>query len=207
MSLGGIYRPAVEKRACIRAAKTDRLAARGEFGGFHSRPASLILVLAVLVGIFVSIRKHSPSPRNHLWMLAWTLVFLHFLVQVFEVHTGLVEGLIESVEVGALEIAGVLFAISMSITAEDSHLRRVLSGVLIVPLALYTIGATLEWRAHWIWPACWRRYLLWGSPFRFMPTAGPRYFTYVSRWYWRAPAYGRWPRNCGGNPIPARRAC
>lgn len=108
-----------------------------------------ILVLAVLVGIFVSIRKHSPSPRNHLWMLAWTLVFVHFLVQVFEVHTGLVEGLIESVDTGALEIAGVLFAISMSITAEDSHLRRVLSFVLVVPLALYTIGATLEWRADW----------------------------------------------------------
>lgn len=108
-----------------------------------------ILVLAVLVGIFISIRKHSPSPRIHLWIFSWTLVFIHFFVQVFEVHTGLVEGIIESIDIGALEIAGILFAISMSITAEDSRLRRVLAFVLIVPVVFYTVAATLGWRANW----------------------------------------------------------
>jgi hypothetical protein len=104
---------------------------------FDSRPAS-ILVLAVLVGMFVSIRKHSPSPRIHLWILAWTLVFVHFFVQVFEVHTGL------------LEIAGVLFAISMRVTAEDSRLWRILAFVLIIPVAFHVVGATLGWCANWI---------------------------------------------------------
>jgi signal transduction histidine kinase len=109
-----------------------------------------ILVLAVLVGIFVSIRKHSPSPRIHLWIIAWTLVLVHFFVQVLEVHTGLVEGIIESVDIGALEIAGALFAISMSITAEDSRLRRVLAIVLIIPVAFHAVGSTIAWPANWI---------------------------------------------------------
>jgi two-component system, NtrC family, sensor kinase len=109
-----------------------------------------ILTLAVLVGIFISIRKHSPSPRIHLWIVAWTLVFVHFFVQVFEVHTGLTEGIIETIDIGALEIAGVLFAISMSITAQDSRLRRLLTYLLVVPVAVHAAGTTLGWHANWI---------------------------------------------------------
>ena len=109
-----------------------------------------ILVLAVLVGIFVSIRKHSPSPRIHLWIVAWTLVLIHFFVEVFEGHTGLLEGIIESIDVGALEIAGVLFAVSMSTIAEDRRLRRLLTFLIAVPVAFHAVGSTLEWHANGI---------------------------------------------------------
>jgi C4-dicarboxylate-specific signal transduction histidine kinase len=109
-----------------------------------------ILVLAVLVGIFISIRKHSPTPRIHLWILAWTLVLVHFFVQVFEVHTGLVEGIIESIDIGALEIAGAIFAISVSTTVEDTRLRRILTFLIVVPVAFHAVGATLGWHANWI---------------------------------------------------------
>ena len=47
-----------------------------------------ILILAVLVGIFLSLRKHAPSMRVRLWTYAWSLIFLHFLIQAFETHTG-----------------------------------------------------------------------------------------------------------------------
>ena len=54
-----------------------------------------ILVLTVLVGIFLSLRKHTTSPRVRLWAYAWALILLHFLVQPFETHTGVLEKLLE----------------------------------------------------------------------------------------------------------------
>jgi signal transduction histidine kinase len=140
----------VKKAPCIQDVITDRLTGKGDLVASILDRLPSILVLAVLVGIFVSVRRHSPSPRIHLWIIAWMLVFVHFFVQVFEVHTGLLEGIIESIDVGALEIAGILFAISMSSMAEDIRLRRLLAFVLIIPVAFYTVGATLEWRANWI---------------------------------------------------------
>ena len=50
-----------------------------------------ILVLAVLVGIFLSLRKHAPSARIRLWTYAWAFIFLHFFIQAFETHTGTLE--------------------------------------------------------------------------------------------------------------------
>ncbi|MFZ0878950.1 MAG: hypothetical protein WA002_05605, partial [Candidatus Acidiferrales bacterium] len=50
-----------------------------------------ILTLAVLVGIFLALRKHSTSARIRLWTYAWALIFIHFLIQVFETHTGTIE--------------------------------------------------------------------------------------------------------------------
>lgn len=109
-----------------------------------------ILVLAVLVGIFVSIRKYSPSPRIRLWIFAWALVFVHFFIQIFETRTGLIEGIYESIELGALVVAGVLFAISMSDIVEDNRIRRTVAVALIVPVAFYTVGASLGWHAYWL---------------------------------------------------------
>src|ERR1700737_3573885 len=46
-----------------------------------------ILILAVLVGIFVALRRHVKSPRLTLWITAWMLIFIHFFVQIFEPKT------------------------------------------------------------------------------------------------------------------------
>ena len=72
-----------------------------------------ILVLLVLVGIFLSLRRHAPSARIRLWTYAWALIFLHFFIQAFETHTGTLENILESIDIGALELSGVVFAISM----------------------------------------------------------------------------------------------
>ena len=47
-----------------------------------------ILVLAVMVGIFVALRRHVKSARLHLWIAAWILIFSHFFVQLFEPADG-----------------------------------------------------------------------------------------------------------------------
>ena len=109
-----------------------------------------ILILAVLVGIFISIRKHSPSQRTRLWIFAWTLIFIHFLVQVFETRTGFAEGLIESLDLAALELSGVVFLISLARAAEDRLRRNVLFLILVPAATLHATGATFGWQDRWL---------------------------------------------------------
>lgn len=112
-----------------------------------------ILILAVLVGIFISLRKHSPSQRTRLWIFAWTLIFIHFLVQVFETRTGFVEGLIESLDLAALELSGVVFLISLARAAEDRLRRNVLFLILVPAATLHATGATFGWQNRWLMAA------------------------------------------------------
>jgi len=108
-----------------------------------------ILVLAVLVGIFISIRRHSASPRMRLWVFAWALIFLHFVMQACEGRAGVLEQIIETMDLAALELGGIVFAVSMSEAVKDIFWRRVLLWSLGVPAVLCTAGATFDWPAHW----------------------------------------------------------
>ncbi len=109
-----------------------------------------ILTLAVLVGIFLALRKHSPEARVRLWTYAWALIFLHFLVQVFETHTGFAENVVESIDLGALELSGVVFVVSMSQAVMDRTRRALVLSVLIVPTAFHAVAATFDWRLRGI---------------------------------------------------------
>ena len=40
-----------------------------------------VLTVAVLVGIFLALKRHSHSARLQLWMVAWLLIFTHFAAQ------------------------------------------------------------------------------------------------------------------------------
>src|SRR6202451_125014 len=106
-----------------------------------------MLVLFVLVGIFLSLRKHAPSARIRLWTYAWALIFLHFFVQAFETHTGTLENILESIDIGSLELSGVVFVVSMTLAVEDRKKRLKMLAVLVVPTAFYTVAAVLCWPA------------------------------------------------------------
>jgi hypothetical protein len=103
-----------------------------------------ILVLFVLVGIFLSLRKHAPSARTRLWTYAWALIFLHFFIQAFETHSGALEKILESIDLGALELSGMVFAVSMTQAVEDRKKRLTMLLVLTVPTAFHAIAATFE---------------------------------------------------------------
>ncbi len=104
-----------------------------------------ILVLFVLVGIFLSLRKHAPSARIQLWTYAWALIFLHFFIQAFETHTGTLENILESVDIGSLELSGVVFAVSMTLAVEDRKKRLIMLTVLAVPTAFHAVAAVFDW--------------------------------------------------------------
>ena len=108
-----------------------------------------ILILAVLVGTFISLRKHSPSERTRLWIVAWALIFAHFFVQIFETRTGFVEQIFESVDLAALELSGVVFLVSLARSAEDKLRRHVLFAILVPSAMLHAIGATFDWHNRW----------------------------------------------------------
>lgn len=108
-----------------------------------------ILILAVLVGTFISLRKHSPSERTRLWIVAWALIFVHFFIQIFETRTGLVEQIFESIDITALELSGVVFLVSLARSAEDKVRRHVLFAILVPSAAVHAIGATFDWHNRW----------------------------------------------------------
>jgi signal transduction histidine kinase len=107
-----------------------------------------ILVLFVLVGIFLSLRKHAPSTRIRLWTYAWALIFLHFFVQAFETHTGTLENILESIDIGALELSGVVFVVSMTQAVEDRKNRLTMLAVLAVPTAFHAVAAVFDWHIY-----------------------------------------------------------
>jgi signal transduction histidine kinase len=104
-----------------------------------------ILVLAVLVGIFLSLRKHAPSARIRLWTYAWAFIFLHFFIQAFETHTGTLETIIESIDIAALELSGVVFVTSMIQEVEIRSKRRSLLALLGIPVAFHAFAASFDW--------------------------------------------------------------
>src|SRR5260221_12809530 len=68
-----------------------------------------ILVLAVMVGIFVALRRHVKSARLHLWITAWGLIFVHFFLQLFEPSEGNVPPGPAFIDWGCLQLAALFF--------------------------------------------------------------------------------------------------
>jgi two-component system, NtrC family, sensor kinase len=108
-----------------------------------------ILILAGLVGIFISLRKHSPSERTKLWIVAWALIFLHFFVQIFETHTGFIENLFETIDLAALELSGVVFVVSLARSADVRSKRNLLLALLALPVAFHAAAVTFGSQSNW----------------------------------------------------------
>jgi signal transduction histidine kinase len=104
-----------------------------------------ILVLAVLVSVFVSLRKHAPSVRLRLWTYAWALIFLHFFIGIFETHAGTLENITESIDIGALELAGIIFVASMMRDVENRWKRWALLSALGIPVAFHAVAFACGW--------------------------------------------------------------
>ena len=110
-----------------------------------------ILVLFVLLGIFISLRKHAPSRTLRLWVVGWGLVLAHFMAQALEPAAGWQGQLWSVVDLAGLELAGAIFVASTwtSVFEDRRHLRSFL--LLIVPPVLLhsaLAGIPLDWR----WP-------------------------------------------------------
>lgn len=108
-----------------------------------------ILVLAVMVGIFVALRRHVKSPRLHLWIGAWVLIFVHFFVQVFEPADGNPTPLTSMIDLGSLQLSALCFVASLTSFFEDNRLTFCLLALTGVPALAYTAG--LAYELNWPW--------------------------------------------------------
>jgi two-component system, NtrC family, sensor kinase len=113
-----------------------------------------LLVLAVLVSIFVSLQRHVRSPRLRLWTLAWGLIFVHFLVQVFEDRAGLAGQLAFATDLVCLQLSGVVFLVSLTTAVEVRRRRWALLAVIGLPVTLYTLALAFDKDMPWFYIAC-----------------------------------------------------
>jgi signal transduction histidine kinase len=159
-----------------------------------------ILVLAVLVGIFLSLRKHTTSPRVRLWSYAWTLILIHFLVQPFETHAGVLENILESIDLAALELSGIVFVISLTRAGEDRTRRIVLFSVLAVPVAFHAFAATFGWHIYPLLAGLVAVMALGGAGYAVLETKRPDAYDYTIAALLLVVGFWAFKTQLGGSP-------
>ncbi|HSK42301.1 MAG TPA: ATP-binding protein [Candidatus Binatia bacterium] len=122
-----------------------------------------ILVLAVMVGIFVALRRHVRSPQLHLWIVAWVLIFVHFFVQVFEPADGNLTPLTFMIDLGCLQLAALYFIASLTSFFEDARLTFTLLILTGAPALAYTAGLAYELNWRWLYISC-AAVIFYGAP-------------------------------------------
>ncbi|MGA8152024.1 MAG: HAMP domain-containing sensor histidine kinase [Terriglobales bacterium] len=108
-----------------------------------------VVTVAVLVGIFAGLKRHSRSARLQLWLIAWFLVFTHFVAQLFEPSTGPVSPWLSAVDLGALQASAIAFVVSVSSVVEDRLKRSLLLALTGAPAVAYSVLACCDVRARW----------------------------------------------------------
>ena len=104
-----------------------------------------VLILAGLVATFLSLRRHAPSERVRLWTYAWSLIFLHFFIQAFETHTGLSEMVFETIDLASLELAAIVFIVSLMVSVDRRTSRFGLLVMLGIPTVFHATVITFGW--------------------------------------------------------------
>ena len=108
-----------------------------------------LVTVAVLVGIFAGLKRHSHSARLQLWLVAWFLVFTHFVAQMFEPATGDSSGLLTAIDLGSLQASAVAFVASVASVVDDKVKRRLMLTVTGVPSVAYAVLAAYDVHARW----------------------------------------------------------
>jgi len=112
-----------------------------------------VLTVAVLVGIFAGLKRHSHSARLRLWQIAWFLVFTHFVAQMFEPAGVSVSPLLLAIDLTALQASAVVFVVSVSAIVEDRLKRYLLLLVIGLPAIIYCLLACYDVHARWAYVA------------------------------------------------------
>lgn len=109
---------------------------------FRQLPAPL--VIGTLVGIFLSIYRHNRTSRVRFWIVAWSLIFLHFLVPIVELHPSRWSGWIDALDSITLQVAGIAFIFSVAPERLTERVRWICFLSVSAPLAIYSLLASVE---------------------------------------------------------------
>jgi signal transduction histidine kinase len=112
------------------------------------------LTVAVLVIIFVCLKRHARCARLTLWAVGWTLVFTHFLAQLLEPANGSVGPFLLAIDLGSLQAAAIVFLVSVSSVVEDKAKRAVLLLVVGIPSVAYAVFSCYDVHVRWLYIMC-----------------------------------------------------
>jgi signal transduction histidine kinase len=113
-----------------------------------------VVTVAVLVGIFAGLKRHSHSARLRLWLVAWFLTFLHFVAQCLEPATVVVPPWLLALDLGSLQAAAVVFVVSVSVVVEESFRRNLMLLVSAPPAVAYMVVYCYDVHARWPYLLC-----------------------------------------------------
>ena len=113
-----------------------------------------VVTVAVLVGIFAGLKRHSHSARLHLWMVGWFLIFTHFVVQMLEPSSGAVSPFLLALDLGSLQASAVVFVVSVSAVVEDKIKRALMLAVTGVPSVAYAVLDCYDVHRRWPFVLC-----------------------------------------------------
>jgi diguanylate cyclase len=107
-----------------------------------------LIALAVLVAVFRAILRQSSTERLELWLTGWFLVLVHFVAQFFLVGEGAWARWLSSFSLSFLQLATIVFLISVFPMAKDRRSQLMLAAGLGIPALLYTNALIWEVSSH-----------------------------------------------------------
>jgi two-component system, NtrC family, sensor kinase len=115
---------------------------------FHRLPT--ILLLGALVPIFWFLRRSNRSYQVRLWVIAWSLVLIRVIVQVFGSAVGLSGTAINAIDLGGLQLSGVVLAVSMTRIFHDPRQRWPFFLMAAVPSVMYAELFAFGYQRLWV---------------------------------------------------------
>jgi diguanylate cyclase (GGDEF)-like protein len=113
---------------------------------FNTLPS--LIALAILVVVFRAILRQGTSERLHLWLTGWILVLVHFVAQFVDNGQGLWDRVASAASLDALELAGIAFLISVSLSANNHRRQLLLAAVIGIPAVVYTNAVIWNVTSH-----------------------------------------------------------
>src|SRR5437868_9708493 len=99
---------------------------------FYKLPT--VLILGALVVILAFLRKQNDTPTFRLWLTAWVLIFIRFALQLVYTAFGFSSPFYLAVDMGILQVSGVLFLTSVTATVDISRRRWALLTCASIPV-------------------------------------------------------------------------
>jgi len=115
---------------------------------FHRLPT--ILLLGALVPIFWFLRRSDRSYQVRFWVIAWSLVLVRAIVQVFGSAIGLSDTQNNAIDLGGLQLSGVVLAVSMTRIFHDPRQRWPFFLMAAVPSVTYAELFAFGYQRLWV---------------------------------------------------------
>jgi two-component system NtrC family sensor kinase len=113
-----------------------------------------ILLGGILLLIFASMRKQNQTLRFRLWLYAWILIFSRFCAQLWYETTGMPPDLYLVIDLAILQVAGILFLVSVSVVSERRIAPYTLIAVMAAPMIFYAAAMVYGFAPPWAYALC-----------------------------------------------------